>query len=734
MCEQYLNYSVSFDGKMQNVRTAKINPIPYNSEKEQEFVICKFKGVNSLLEITSLKKISDVVIRPLSAKIKFSFDGHTVRIYLDKAMNFSVEINGSAEDNLLVFCNEEKEYSLENYKVINIAEDCKKDIILIDEDNIALVIDDGVTLNSKIEINGCKNVKICGSGIATQSGVSDSKYRICLDILGCENISVEDITITESLFWCLRILGCDNVKIKNVKIIGYRGNNDGIDVCGSRNVEVDGAFIRTWDDSFVVKAVDERDKNSEHYVFKGSETDITKAFENAGDVYNIIFKNSILWNDFARPIEIGVSLRADSVHNIFYKNIDIIHSTTGYPIIGAHHGDRAEVYDVTFDDIRIEDTPGAQIFDFRITDSVWSTDDKKGCMHDFLFKNIRLLGKPGIDILPEASRLEGYSKENSIRNFRFENIEFLGRAVRNAEQCNIDILDYVYDIEFKNSSCKDDVPVILSTLKQIGEPVCKPNENFDVDILMTLENKSYKKVEDSAYIKISPKNSGIIKSRTKFALMPGEKEEYRFKGEFPAGKHLLSVESQNIGVKSSKLLLDLPLYSSDDINRAKAMYFTNYYGDVRPPVYVAVHNNTLILKSEIIKQGELILYTANPVRVRMGEVLFTAEETDFGETTALVMGKNGPVSAPQLRCPAEITYVFHNEPKVEKINKIIIPKNEDGIFKAKFHDVGINENSNEFLMEIQVNDKESKQYRYAFTLGHSVWPYQICHMFLKVIF
>ena len=39
-----------------------------------------------------------------------------------------------------------------------------------------------------------------------------------------------------------------------------------------------GAFIRTWDDSFVVKAVDERDKKSVHYVIWDSPTDMSKAF------------------------------------------------------------------------------------------------------------------------------------------------------------------------------------------------------------------------------------------------------------------------------------------------------------------------------------------------------------------------------------------------------------------------------------------------------------------------
>jgi len=44
------------------------------------------------------------------------------------------------------------------------------------------------------------------------------------------------------------------VTVKNVKLLGYRANSDGIDICNSRDVTVDGCFIRTLDDLIVVKS------------------------------------------------------------------------------------------------------------------------------------------------------------------------------------------------------------------------------------------------------------------------------------------------------------------------------------------------------------------------------------------------------------------------------------------------------------------------------------------------
>ena len=71
-------------------------------------------------------------------------------------------------------------------------------------------------------------------------------------------------------------------------------NSDGIDICGSRNVTVSDIFTRVWDDLFVAKAP-------------------------VPEAKILYFKNSVLWNDFARPMEVGVEIRADKVRNIKFE-------------------------------------------------------------------------------------------------------------------------------------------------------------------------------------------------------------------------------------------------------------------------------------------------------------------------------------------------------------------------------------------------------------------------------
>lgn len=158
--------------------------------------------------------------------------------------------------------------------------------------------------------------------------------------------------------------------------------------------------------------------------------------------------------------------------------------------------------------------------------------------------------------------------------------------------------------------------------------------------------------------------------------------------------------------------------------------FINYYDMKMPYVSLSYTDNALVVESPVLKTDGLTVYTAMPVAVQEKEILFTVEETDFGEAMAVEAGKNGvPVIAPQIRCPAEITYVFHNEPKVKKIVKNEIPSGKEKVV-IPFEQLGVE--SNEFLLEIEANTSETKNLRYPYTLFHSVMPEKISHMFCKI--
>lgn len=710
---------VYVNNQEQKVLTAKVFPAPYNRKEDCEYVVFT-QDVPSDLRLICEEEIKKVVIRPLSKKIACSYDSHTISIPACENDNFSVEYNDKC---ILIFASP-KRVNAYTGRVVTF-EPGYHDIgkMVFSEDNLTVVLEEGAYLDGKLEFNGCNHLRVCGAGVVANISYHLLKYRVLFDLLACTDVQIEDITLTDSEFWNLRVFGCENVAIDNVKIIGSYQNSDGIDVCGSRNVRVRHCFTRVWDDSLVVKGFDDRDKTSVHVVFEDSGTDMTKAFEKTGNCEHVSFSDCVLWNDFARPIEIGVSMRCESVSDILFDNIDIIHSPTGYPIMGAHHGDRAEVSNITFSDIRIEDCPGAQLFDFRITSSGWNTDTRKGFIHDLYFKNISLVGKPGIDFLPEMSRIEGYSEENNISNITFENIDLLGLHPKNIQEMNLVCNEYV-----KNIVVKTDTPnmKMVRSKIEIENPFMNQGAFYKGTVKTTFTNCSKERVQGHAWLHVSPKNTST-NTCEKFCydLDGGESVGYLSEMTLLPGKSVLRVQSDEVNLISDWKLLEHPLILQKE---PVVFEMVNYYG-IRRNVILSADDQGITLESDIMLDGELILYTAAPVPAEAGEVLFTVEETDFAESMAVCMGRDGKQEmAPQLRCPAEIWYVFHNMPKVEKIHKLVLAGSKTA--RVTYKELGIEKDI--FVMELLAQVPEMEPYRYPLTMFHSVTPEESCHMFAAV--
>ena len=92
---------------------------------------------------------------------------------------------------------------------------------------------------------------------------------------------------------------------------------------------------------------------------------------------------------------------------------------------------------------------------------------------------------------------------------------------------------------------------------------------------------------------------------------------------------------------------------------------------------------------------------------------------------------NELVPAPQLRCPAEITYVFKNEPKVKEIVKKPFKLKKGETVKLTFEKLGISKNTDSFLMELEAKVEETSMLRYPYTLFHSTMPDKTAHMYGK---
>ena len=231
---------------------------------------------------------------------------------------------------------------------------------------------------------------------------------------------------------------------------------------------------------------------------------------------------------------------------------------------------------------------------------------------------------------------------------------------------------------------------------------------------------------------VSPANSADYDGDAQyFSLKPGAVCYRDYDVKFQAGKYVIDVQSSNPCVEYVYKYIALDAHISDDIEKAVPFVFSNYYGEITSGFLMAASDSQLIVKSPR-DDVDIILYTALPVKPVEGEVLFTVEETDFGIAPAITLCKEKPVLAPQLRCPAEITYVFENQPKVEAINSLRI-KSPKGIQSIPFSKLGLPVGCRNFLFEAVLCTKESESRRYPYSLFHSVVPGEIAHMFCNVI-
>jgi hypothetical protein len=175
------------------------------------------------------------------------------------------------------------------------------------------------------------------------------------------------------------------------------------------------------------------------------------------NVRNVEVRNCVLWNDWGRPLEIGVETNVDSVGYIVFKDCDIVHYV--HIAMDIQLGDRAVVHHVKYENIRVEEpiVQNAKIADrpydpselgklieMVIRKTVISRDSIRGRIEDVSFKNITFNGSTS-----PRSVFEGFDDNHLIKNITFENITINGKNVKNLEQGNMILNIFTRNIMFK---------------------------------------------------------------------------------------------------------------------------------------------------------------------------------------------------------------------------------------------------------------------------------------------
>jgi len=367
--------------------------------------------------------IEEIQISPLSYGITPVVDvsNHQVTFDINEADTYTVTFNNSPVRAIHVFANpietDLPDFNDENVIYIGPGE---WDIETIDlKSNQTLYIAGGAVIHGVVQANHASNVKVMGRGIIDGSFFDGWKGQVAyipLKFDNCDQITIQDILVLNSNAWVCQAYESTNGIIDGLKIISPRPNGDGITLQSCKNYMVSNCFVRSWDDSLVVKNF-------------------------ASSSNNITFSNMQLWTDLAQSMEIGYETNKGNISNasisqIIFEDITVLNNFHK-PVISIHNADDADIYDITFRDIIVENAQmgtgdGADmpyLIDINIDQSTnWSTTRERGTIRDVLIENVEVLSG-----LFNTSRIEGYDETHKVESVQIKNLIILGQLITDAE-------------------------------------------------------------------------------------------------------------------------------------------------------------------------------------------------------------------------------------------------------------------------------------------------------------
>ena len=355
--------------------------------------------------LTYARNLTVASVLPASAGIAAETDGQTLTFDAPVPAKLVVELNGNSKRSLQLFLYEpdsDVPEAGENVLYFAPGEYTYADPIVLTSGQ-TVYLEYGSVVHAKFEAKNAENITIRGRGVIDTYGMEENTM---LRFENCQNVALRDYTLCGPRKWMTLLRQCDGVTVDGVNIIGTQINSDGIDIVGSRNVDVRNAYICANDDCIAVKSL---------YSMGQS------------DVENVRVSGCVLWNqEYGNGIEIGYETCCTSIRDIVFEDIDLIHVTAG-AALSIHVGDRAHVSDVTYRDIRIADAHGA-LAEMFIRTTRYTQDDERGRISGITFDGIHVA-----DGAAGAILLEGFDEAHGISDVSFSNVTAGGKPLGAAD-------------------------------------------------------------------------------------------------------------------------------------------------------------------------------------------------------------------------------------------------------------------------------------------------------------
>ncbi len=405
-----------------------------------------------------------VAIRPLSARVVPVVSGDTIRFQVPRPLNLSIEFGGNLTRPLFLFAAPD-EQGAPRPDAPNVRYFAPGKVYDVGRLRLAsgetIYIAGGAVVRGTILADGAEGARILGRGVLDGSDETKAEGAM-IELRRCRDVRVEGIVILNNRGWTVIPRHSSNVTFDNIKMIAWNNNSDGIDIVGSKDVTIRSSFFRNNDDCIPIKAAAE-----------GSDA-APPPPESRGpskyDVENVLVSECVFWKaQGGNAFEIGFELRTNSIRKVVLRNSDIIH-VEGGAAFSIHNGDWADVSEIEFENIRVEDAQD-ELIDIFIGLSIYSADApreyhrsnpqrkplpaamrepdtgthagqwirlseagteqhraNRGRVRNVRFLNIQVTGPR-----PKISRVIGYDARNPVENVLIRGLTIGGVPVRTAQ-------------------------------------------------------------------------------------------------------------------------------------------------------------------------------------------------------------------------------------------------------------------------------------------------------------
>lgn len=421
------DYSVSIAGKKAVVHAVKVSPadslrrMKGMDDKQGSagiYEMAAFCSADitgpSTVKVKVNKEVTSAKVLPSSRGISPHINGREISFEAVPGDRLTLEVNGDEYHSLHIFTDlpEEEQIDPSDPNVIYYGPGDHYVSRIIVRSNQTLYIARGAVLYGEMYLNAqsgaCSpvisligdNIKVRGRGIVDGSLCSTLTTHL-LSVHG-NNISIEGITLRDGSVWTLPVKNSKNVVIDGIKILGYRANSDGIDVCNSENVVIRNCFIRTLDDLIVIKTL-----------------------KNGGPCKHVHAYHNVLWNEVAHAVSVGAEISKDIV-DVVFEDSDIIHDKGREWSMRVYHCDDAKVSGIVFRNLRFEES--RNFLSLWINTAIWSTSKDRGHIKDILFEDIT-----AENVLRPTVQLLGYDASHLVENVVIKNVSVNGKKITSAD-------------------------------------------------------------------------------------------------------------------------------------------------------------------------------------------------------------------------------------------------------------------------------------------------------------